>query len=462
VSRPLPQDEVKSRLRSELSENDRVALAILDAVRRLEFPLGRDRLAQILRGARTREMHAWGLDTNIYYGRLAGFKQTQIREMIDQLCQQGFLKLVGGTKPVLRLTPRAEEAIRMKASITLQVPEITTRRRASRSGRPEQVGNTVDVTGEMLAAGMGPAEIAAGRGLAVSTIYGHLAVLIGDGKAPLSAVVSEETITHVFDAIQKIGDTSRLAPIRDQLSFEVPWEQIRCVVAGWLRQEHAREASVGGQREPPAACDARQPARRSTSYDVETEKAVQDFLSRTHPRPLAGPWDVGWAVDFHSAHSGSRWERTEVGELTYRLKYTGDHSALERLLAHVERLCAQQPTLTDVDALTPVPSSTGRPDAPVALLASEFAQRLGLMVADVLQMARETAAQKELNTNAQKRANIAGAFRVAGDVRGMRLLVLDDLYDSGATLEEACRVLREAGAARLCVLTLTRTIHSTL
>lgn len=65
-----------------------------------------------------------------------------------------------------------------------------------------------------------------------------------------------------------------------------------------------------------------------------------------------------------------------------------------------------------------------------------------------------------MRTLAQKRANVAGAFAVRGDVRGKRLLVLDDLYDSGATLEEVTRVLRRAGAARLCVLTLTRTIHA--
>jgi predicted amidophosphoribosyltransferase len=65
-----------------------------------------------------------------------------------------------------------------------------------------------------------------------------------------------------------------------------------------------------------------------------------------------------------------------------------------------------------------------------------------------------------MRTLAQKRANVAGAFKVQGDVRGKRLLLVDDLYDSGATLEEVTRVLRQAGAARVCVLTLTRTIHA--
>ena len=61
---------------------------------------------------------------------------------------------------------------------------------------------------------------------------------------------------------------------------------------------------------------------------------------------------------------------------------------------------------------------------------------------------------------AQKRANVAGAFALAGDVRGQRLILVDDLYDSGATLEEAARVLMRGGAAGLIVLTLTKTIHA--
>ena len=73
---------------------------------------------------------------------------------------------------------------------------------------------------------------------------------------------------------------------------------------------------------------------------------------------------------------------------------------------------------------------------------------------------RPTQPQKEMHTPPQKRANVAGAFAVRQNVRGTRVLVVDDLYDSGATLEEITRVLRAAGAASVCVLTLTKTIHS--
>jgi len=60
---------------------------------------------------------------------------------------------------------------------------------------------------------------------------------------------------------------------------------------------------------------------------------------------------------------------------------------------------------------------------------------------------------------AQKRANVAGAFALKDDVRGKRIVLIDDLYDSGATLEEAAKVLSRGGMSGIVVLTLTRTIH---
>jgi ATP-dependent DNA helicase RecQ len=76
--------------------------------------------------------------------------------------------------------------------------------------------------------------------------------------------------------------------------------------------------------------------------------------------------------------------------------------------------------------------------------------------------ARATEPQKEKVNLAQKTDNVAGAFRIADAdaVRGKRVLLLDDLYDSGATLNEATRALLAAGAREVCVLTVTKTIHS--
>jgi len=63
---------------------------------------------------------------------------------------------------------------------------------------------------------------------------------------------------------------------------------------------------------------------------------------------------------------------------------------------------------------------------------------LGIPVlTSALAKTRATRPQKEMTSHAQKIANVAGAFSLRGNVRGQNLILVDDLYDSGATLNEA-------------------------
>jgi ATP-dependent DNA helicase RecQ len=423
---------------SHLSQAERAALVILDALRRLKWEVGREKLARLLKGSRAREMHRFGYDQSVYYGRLAIFSLREIEDLIGQLIAQGYLKVIGGERPVLRLTPQGEAALKARASIPLRLPRGVSPEAIARKQAEREAGGTVALTAQMFAQGLTPAEIAAQRGLKESTIYGHLARLIGEGAVSLSAVVPEAIVAQVRAAIAQVGDVSALAPIKACLPDDISYGQIRCVVEAWRREQRSKGEEGQGDK----------------GEDIAT------FLARPHPRPLTGPWHAGWALGFHSCFAGAEWSRSPVGELAYRLKYQNDLSALPPLVEQALALCAEHPELADVDAIVPVPPSTPRPSDPVSALADALGTRLGRPVRPVLVKTRNTKPQKEMHTLAQKRANVAGAFAVRGDVRGQRLLILDDLYDSGATLEEVCRVLRQAGAARLCVLTLTRTIHT--
>ena len=93
-----------------------------------------------------------------------------------------------------------------------------------------------------------------------------------------------------------------------------------------------------------------------------------------------------------------------------------------------------------------------------ALLAREIARRLNLPLRKVVRRTRSTAAQAGL-TNAKRRANVRGAFRIKSRVRldGMRVLLVDDVLTTGATAASCARVLKRAGAASVTVLALART-----
>lgn len=175
---------------------------------------------------------------------------------------------------------------------------------------------------------------------------------------------------------------------------------------------------------------------------------------------MTGPWQAGWALDFHSRFSGSEWNRSLIGDLTYRLKYEGDLASLPLLVDQAMIVIAEHPKLSQVDGIVPVPPSTPRPNDPVRSFAEALSERLKIALLPAVIKTRQTEPQKEMRSLAQKRANVSKAFAVQGDVRGKSLLVVDDLYDSGATLEEITRLLIRGRAARVNVLTLTRTIHS--
>ncbi|MCL6643239.1 MAG: hypothetical protein K6T71_07985 [Candidatus Bipolaricaulota bacterium] len=147
-----------------------------------------------------------------------------------------------------------------------------------------------------------------------------------------------------------------------------------------------------------------------------------------------------------------------MGRLVRKYKYCGRIDLANRLADQILALMEQHPDLKAIDAIVSVPPSTVCLYDSVSLVGQVLARRLGVpLLTEVLRKTRTTDRQKDMHTRAQKRANVAGAFAVQGNVRGRSLLVLDDLYDSGETLKEITRVLKRAGARSVKVLTLTRT-----
>jgi ComF family protein len=75
----------------------------------------------------------------------------------------------------------------------------------------------------------------------------------------------------------------------------------------------------------------------------------------------------------------------------------------------------------------------------------------------VMRRVRPTVSQTGL-TRPQRRENVRGAFEVSRPeiIRGRTVMVIDDVYTTGTTLDECARVLRKAGARRVLVATVAR------
>jgi ComF family protein len=167
-----------------------------------------------------------------------------------------------------------------------------------------------------------------------------------------------------------------------------------------------------------------------------------------HPPPYSGARSFG----YYSA---------ELSTLIHGLKFHGRRNLtglLGPLLADVfvenwDREC--------FDIVTPVPLHPKRQRErgynQSELLARSLSQRIAISCYPCLRRIRPTAPQVGL-TDIQRRENVRKAFlcRNPGFVRGKRILLVDDVMTTGATVSSAAQALLDGGALRVSILTLAR------
>lgn len=184
----------------------------------------------------------------------------------------------------------------------------------------------------------------------------------------------------------------------------------------------------------------------------------------TPPSAAAPRADAGGAPDPSVRHVRA-WAlyRTSAAEQPVAralaaLKYHG-RTRLARRMAHVMVARVPDPT---VSVVTPVPLHPSRLRArgynQSALLARHLARALGRPFAPhVVRRVRDTPSQTTASAQARS-ANVAGAFVVhhPAAVRGRRVLLVDDVWTSGATARAVAAALRAAGARSVDVVTFAR------
>ncbi len=126
--------------------------------------------------------------------------------------------------------------------------------------------------------------------------------------------------------------------------------------------------------------------------------------------------------------------------------------------------------LAEADLIVPVPLHPRRlwqrRYNQSAILAHRLAKLTG-KPADplLLRRIRETPSQGEMPSAKARRRNVRGAFRVspaaAPAIRAKSVLLVDDVFTTGATIDACARALKRAGAAKVLVLTLARVVRPT-
>ena len=142
----------------------------------------------------------------------------------------------------------------------------------------------------------------------------------------------------------------------------------------------------------------------------------------------------------------------------HRLKYEGWWRVAESL---AEAMRGLEP-LTGGVSLMPVPLGARRARVrgynQSERIAAALGRRMGAPVrTDVLRRTRETQTQTALTPEA-RRANLAGAFTATG-AGGLEVVLVDDVFTTGATLAAAAEALQAAGAASVDGVTFARALE---
>jgi len=124
---------------------------------------------------------------------------------------------------------------KLESRIQLKAPK---KERTLRAEKPA-ASNTQRVTFELFQEGYDMADIASKRGLSLNTIEGHLAAFIATGELSATKLVAKEKLDTILALIRQTGQTHAVKPIKDLLSEEYTYGEIRIAQGHYEWMKHA-------------------------------------------------------------------------------------------------------------------------------------------------------------------------------------------------------------------------------
>jgi predicted amidophosphoribosyltransferase len=189
-------------------------------------------------------------------------------------------------------------------------------------------------------------------------------------------------------------------------------------------------------------------------------------MVKINPREITGRWQKGYALDQHTlkseyvgdneyGHPQFETTRSEIGELLFKLKYRNDQSVVEEIAtaaaAYVKKWAP------NIDLVIPVTPSKVRAKQPVFLVGAAIAKKLGIDFSSEIVTRREALPELKNVSRDERTKLLKNAHDVEkAKVNGRRVLLFDDLFQSGSTMNAISAALDEAGSKEVFALALTK------
>ncbi|MFZ0636791.1 MAG: phosphoribosyltransferase family protein [Candidatus Acidiferrales bacterium] len=188
-----------------------------------------------------------------------------------------------------------------------------------------------------------------------------------------------------------------------------------------------------------------------------------------HPKEVMGSWDQGYVLDVHTisstmighnefGHPEFDTVRSQLGELVYLVKYKGDKAVIRPIVETIVGFVDGWGIHPDVIVPVP-PSNLRRTFQPVIELARDLAESLKIRLNTTsLTKTKTTQQMKDVGDLSARVATLEAAFTSDRGLEGKVVLLFDDLFQSGATMNVAARTLKGRGLVKsVYALALTRT-----
>lgn len=188
-----------------------------------------------------------------------------------------------------------------------------------------------------------------------------------------------------------------------------------------------------------------------------------------NPMRLSGHWDAGYVLDRHIVKSVPLGDdeyghpqfdntRSPIGELLYQFKYRRNFDCLTEIIDTIDYFLDNVIDMSDFDVIIPVPPTQKlRLYQPVFMIANALAVKRKIpYVSNVL--AKNSKIESKSLSSVEKRKLNGSIVKQRKCLRPTNVLLIDDLYGTGCTLNQCTDVLRkDSNIKKIYVLAITKT-----